>query len=125
LACIVNLGDIIDGVNDDDVTVEVPTRVGPVPEELAAKNRVDLAKMAAIVRRGAGAIPVYHCLGNHDLNLPREEVTKTLGNPGAAAYFTVKLPRRWRLIVLDTTEVNPRYLDPGSVGLYKLNSVDP
>ena len=58
---------------------------------------------------------MYHCLGNHDLNLPRQEVTKTLRNPGGAAYFSVKLPRKWRLVVLDTTDLNPRYLEPGSV----------
>ena len=114
MACIINLGDLIDGYNDDDVTVEVPTRKGPVPEELAQKSRNDMNMMAAIVRRGRGSIPVYHCLGNHDLNLPREEVTKILGNPGNAAYFVKRLPRRWRLVVLDTTEVNPRYLEPGS-----------
>ena len=57
---------------------------------------------------------MYHCLGNHDCNLPREEVCQTLGNPKNAAYFSVKLPRGWRLLVLDTTEVNPRYETPGS-----------
>ena len=41
-------------------------------------------------------------------------MTAALGNPGGASYFTVKLPRGWRLVVLDTTDVNPRYLDPGS-----------
>ena len=114
MACIVNLGDIIDGANDDDVTAEVPTRKGPLPDDITARNRADLHVMAEVVRKGAGPIPVYHCLGNHDLNLPRAEVTRTLGNPGGEAYFTRKLPRGWRLIVLDTTEMNPRYLDPGS-----------
>ena len=114
MACIVNLGDLIDGYNDDDVTVPVPTRTGPVPTHLADKSRADMDVMRSVVRAGAGAMPVYHCLGNHDCNLPREEVCETLGNPKNAAYFSVKLPRGWRLLVLDTTEVNPRYETPGS-----------
>ena len=114
MACIVNLGDLIDGYNDDDVTVPVPTRTGPVPTHLADKSRADMDVMRSVVRAGAGAMPVYHCLGNHDCNLPREEVCETLGNPKNAPYFSVKLPRGWRLLVLDTTEVNPRYETPGS-----------
>ena len=114
MACIVNLGDLIDGYNDDDVTVPVPTRTGPVPTHLADKSRADMAVMRSVIRAGAGATQVYHCIGNHDCNLPREEVCQTLGNPKNAAYFSVKLPRGWRLLVLDTTEVNPRYETPGS-----------
>jgi|AntAceMinimDraft_1070359.scaffolds.fasta_scaffold13423_4 DNA repair exonuclease SbcCD nuclease subunit len=48
--------------------------MGAIPAHLASKNRADLDLMAALVRTGAGGIPVYHCLGNHDLNLPRHEV---------------------------------------------------
>lgn len=115
MACVVNLGDLIDGYNDDDVAALVPTRTGPVPAHLADKSRADLEVMRAVIRRGvAAATPVYHCVGNHDCNLPREEVCASLGNPDCAAYFGVKLPRGWRLLVLDTTEVNPRYETPGS-----------
>ena len=110
-----NLGDIIDGRNDDDVRAEVPTRRAAVPEHLLRQNLEDLALMAGIVEETRGATPVYHCLGNHDLNVPREDALRVLGgNPGRAAYFTKKLPRGWRLIVLDTTDVNPRYATPGS-----------
>jgi hypothetical protein len=70
MACIVNLGDLIDGYNDDDVTVPVPTRTGPVPTHLADKSRADMEVMRSVVRAGAGAMPVYHCIGNHDCNLP-------------------------------------------------------
>jgi len=115
MACVVNLGDLIDGYNDDDVAALVPTRTGPVPAHLAEKSRADLRVMRSVIRRGVGAAtPVYHCVGNHDCNLPREEVCEFLGNPRSAAYFGVKLPRGWRLLVLDTTEVNPRYETPGS-----------
>ena len=115
MACVVNLGDLIDGYNDDDVAALVPTRHGPVPAHLADKSRADLAVMRSVIQRGVGAAtPVYHCVGNHDCNLPREEVCAFLGNPASAAYFGVKLPRGWRLLVLDTTEVNPRYEQPGS-----------
>jgi len=79
---VVNLGDLIDGESADDLAAAVVTRAGPVPEELTKRNRADLGRMAAVVRRGAGGIPVYHCLGNHDLNLPRAEVARTLQNPG-------------------------------------------
>ena len=58
-------------------------------------------------------VPMYHCLGNHDLNLPRAEVvSRALGCPGP--YFTTPLPRGWRLVVLDTTELNPRFSSHGT-----------
>ena len=115
MACIVNLGDLVDGVNDDDVHADVPTRRGPVPEHMAERNRADLERMARVLREGAGSIPVHHCLGNHDLNVPRDECLLALGGPDhRPPYYSVKLPRGWRLIVLDTTDVNPRYADVGS-----------
>ena len=115
MACIVNLGDLVDGVNDDDVHADVPTRRGPVPEHMAERNRVDLERMARVLREGAGSIPVHHCLGNHDLNVPRDECLPALGGPDhRPPYYSVKLPRGWRLIVLDTTDVNPRYADVGA-----------
>lgn len=70
--------------------------------------------MVKILRENDPGVPVYHCLGNHDLNLPRQEVVEALRSP--APYFSASLPRGWRLVVLDTTDLNPRYLMPGSEG---------
>ena len=53
-----NLGDIIDGRNDDDVRAEVPTRRAAVPEHLLRQNLEDLALMAGIVEETRGATPV-------------------------------------------------------------------
>jgi hypothetical protein len=115
MACIVNLGDLVDGVNDDDVTGPVPTRSKEIPKEMVEKNTNDLRVMTGVIHETVrNAVPVYHCLGNHDLNLSRRDALDVLyekekGNEGPAAYFSKKLPRNWRLLVLDTTELNPRF----------------
>tara|TARA_B110000503_G_scaffold59503_1_gene94810 strand:+ start:3406 stop:4845 length:1440 start_codon:yes stop_codon:yes gene_type:complete len=124
MSCIINLGDLVDGVNDDDVSVDVPTRRTEVPKHLTEKNMTDLKTMVDVINRTVkGAVPVFHCLGNHDLNVSRETALEVLysgSNKGglnkqpAAAYFSKKLPREWRLLVLDTTELNPRFSAVGS-----------
>ena len=77
------------------------------------KNRADLRRMAEVIRENAGPLSsrVYHCLGNHDLCVPRAEALELLGQTRLGAYFTAALPRNWRLVVLDTTELNPRFAD--------------
>ena len=129
MACIVNLGDLIDGVNDDDLMcAAVPTRTNPMPKPMAEANARDLRRMVAAVDDVVrGAVPVAHCLGNHDLNVESREnaleilyggksasISGTETPTRALSYFSRKLPRRWRLVVLDTTELNPRFAPPGS-----------
>ena len=128
MACIVNLGDLIDGVNDDDVSAPVPTRTKETPSAMAEANARDLRFMTAAVNEVVrGAVPVVHCLGNHDLCVKSRELAleilyggKTSNVSGAntptraLSYFSKKLPRRWRLVVLDTTELNPRWAPVGS-----------
>ena len=154
MACVVNLGDLVDGVTDDDLgsafdpdpvdpdpdprsfpiaeggpggaeePVSKPvhrkpvvrrafTRRRPTPPGMLAKNRADLRRMAEVIRENAGPLSsrVYHCLGNHDLCVPRAEALELLGQTRLGAYFTAALPRNWRLVVLDTTELNPRFAD--------------
>ena len=129
MACIVNLGDLIDGVNDDDLMcAAVPTRTNPMPKPMAEANARDLRRMVAAVDDVVrGAVPVAHCLGNHDLNVESREnaleilyggksasISGTETPTRALSYFSRKLPRRWRLVVLDTTELNPRFAPPAS-----------
>ena len=131
MACIVNLGDLIEGVNDDDVTVRpghVPTRTKAMPAAMRDANARDLRVMVAAVNDVVrGAVPVVHCLGNHDLNVESRERALEILYGGKSAnvsgstlptralsYFSRKLPRRWRLVVLDTTELNPRFAPPAS-----------
>jgi len=113
LAAVVNLGDLFDGANDDDLAA-FRRREGGMAPQLAATNRADLARMADVLSAHDPGVPVYHCLGNHDLNLPRGEVLHALGSP--AAFFSVLLSRGWRLVVLDTTELNPRFVETGTSG---------
>ena len=128
MACIVNLGDLIDGVNDDDVSAPVPTRTKETPSLMAEANARDLRFMTAAVKDAVrGAVPVVHCLGNHDLCVKTRELAleilyggKSSNVSGAntptreLSYFSKKLPRKWRLLVLDTTELNPRWAGVGS-----------
>ena len=74
MACIVNLGDLIDGVNDDDVAALVPTRTKETPIEMREANESDLRFMTRVVDEVVrGAVPIAHCLGNHDLNVESRE----------------------------------------------------
>ena len=129
MACIVNLGDLIDGVNDDDVAAPVPTRTKETPIAMREANDRDLRFMtAAIDEVVRGAVPVAHCLGNHDLNVESRERALEILYGGETSdivsgaktptrtlsYFSRKLPRGWRLVVLDTTELNPRWAPVGS-----------
>ena len=43
--------------------------------------------------------------GNHCLSVPRATVLKRLGVPDSC-YYSVALRHRWRLVVLDTTEMS-------------------
>ena len=74
-----------------------------------------------------GAVPIAHCLGNHDLNVESREraleilyggetslVSGAKTPTSELSYFSRKLPRGWRLVVLDTTELNPRWAPVGS-----------
>ena len=116
LACVINLGDLYNGVNHDchKGRVSFVRHPGGMSPQAEALNRSDLAIMTDVIQNHHPGVPIYHCLGNHDLNLPREEVLHTLGC--SAPYFTTPLPRRWRLVVLDTTELNPRYSSHGTEG---------
>jgi 3',5'-cyclic AMP phosphodiesterase CpdA len=128
MACIVNLGDLIDGVNDDDVAAPVPTRTKETPIAMREANDRDLRFMTAAVDEVVrGAVPVAHCLGNHDLNVESRERALEILYGGETSlvsgaktptrelsYFSRKLPRGWRLVVLDTTELNPRWAPVGS-----------
>ena len=118
MSCIINLGDLVDGVNDDDVSVDVPTRRDEVPSEMEQKNLTDLRTMVEVINdKVKGYLPVFHCLGNHDLNVSREKALEVLYDrqkQNKAAYFSKQLPRGWRLLVLDTTELNPRFCEVGS-----------
>ena len=129
MACIVNLGDLIDGVNDDDVHgTPVPTRTKETPIAMREANEWDLRFMTAAVDAVVrGAVPVVHCLGNHDLNVESRERALEILYGGKTSlvsgvktptrelsYFSRKLPRGWRLVVLDTTELNPRWAPVGS-----------
>jgi 3',5'-cyclic AMP phosphodiesterase CpdA len=109
LNCVINLGDLYNGVNHDNLKGRkgFVRAAGCMSPQAIASNRRDLDIMVGVMRDHHPGVPVYHCLGNHDLNLPREEVLETLRSP--AAYFTTPLTRGWRLVILDTTDINPRF----------------
>ena len=47
---------------------------------------------------------MYHVLGNHCVRMPREQLQDRLGMP--SAYRSLALPGKWRLLLLDTTEMS-------------------
>jgi len=107
LSGIINLGDLFDGYNEDDKSTWPVLRT-PMSAELVEKNRRDLSVMSEIQKSAPSK--VHHCIGNHDCSVPRVELLEALGVRDGLSYYSTRLPRRWRLIILDTTDVNPRYM---------------
>jgi manganese-dependent ADP-ribose/CDP-alcohol diphosphatase len=106
LSGVVNLGDLYDGYNEDDKTKR-PVLRGVMSAATLERNRHDLGKVASILN--ASNLRFHHCLGNHDLSVSRDEFLRAV-NAERGAYYSERLPRRWLLIVLDTTDLNPRYI---------------
>lgn len=76
-----------------------------------ARSAADLATVTSeLARLSEAGVPVRHCLGNHDLAVPRPRLLASLGLPplpaGSSGYFSAPLAEGWRLVVLDTTEVS-------------------
>ena len=84
LSFVLQLGDLIDGNEDDQAT------------------RADLIKIAQAFEQSLH--PVYHVLGNHCLSLPRSEVLQALQLQHA--YYSFTLDGGWRFIVLDTQDIS-------------------
>ena len=55
-------------------------------------------------RLQASTTTFYHVVGNHCLSVPRERLVHELKMPGS--YYSRQLSDKWRLIVLDTTEIS-------------------
>lgn len=113
IQAVLTLGDITNGNREDP-----------------ARNPSDLETVASILDRLPPDLPVYHVLGNHCLDLPRDDVLARLrfplaadhedeeekgggggfkdasGRPRRVAHYCVPLAPGWRLIALDTTELS-------------------
>ena len=86
-ACVLSLGDIIDGRDDEETSF------------------ADLQTVLAHFRKLPLAIPVRHVIGNHCLKyLPRERLLQQLQQP--SSYFRSELAPSWALLVLDTTDLS-------------------
>jgi hypothetical protein len=105
LSGIVNLGDLFDGYNEDDKTTKPVLRT-PMRAATLEKNGTDLAVVADLVN--TSKVRMFHCVGNHDCNVGKEVFLSAVN--AEAAYYSASMPRGWRLIVLDTTDLNPRYV---------------
>ena len=82
---VVHLGDIIDGMPDEDATMADLHRV------LAAFSELNVQ-------------PVRHVLGNHCLEVPRPDLCRLLGLAEDRPYYSF-VSGRCRIIVLDSVEV--------------------
>ncbi|CAG9464848.1 unnamed protein product [Pedinophyceae sp. YPF-701] len=91
LKFVAHLGDIIDG-----------HYIYPPGTPLVAESRKDLESTASVM----DTLEVERVLviGNHCLQVPRKEMMQRLGIE--KTYFATSLAPGWRLLVLDTTEVN-------------------
>uniref|UniRef100_A0A061RWB5 Manganese-dependent adp-ribose cdp-alcohol diphosphatase n=1 Tax=Tetraselmis sp. GSL018 TaxID=582737 RepID=A0A061RWB5_9CHLO len=69
--------------------------------------RQDFERVAAAFDE-LGHIPVYHVVGNHCLECPREDVVSRLPalRQQEHCYYSVRIVEGWRLIVLDTSELS-------------------
>ncbi|WIA21411.1 hypothetical protein OEZ85_000626 [Tetradesmus obliquus] len=92
LSFLLTLGDVIDGYGDDDSA------------SAAAKTSKDLKQVAGLISSSLQDIPARHVLGNHCLAAPRSQLLEALAMPGS--YYSVQLPAKWKLIVLDTTDMS-------------------
>ena len=87
LACVLSLGDIVDGNHHPRAT------------------RDDLARVLGQFRRCQSTCEVHHVLGNHCLqDLPRTELLGELGMRGS--YYRVQIAPGWYLLALDTTDLS-------------------
>ena len=111
LSGIVNLGDLFDGYNDDDKTTR-PVLRGEMREETREKNRRDLSVVADIVN--SSSTRVFHCIGNHDCSVTKRTFLSAVNATSMGEYYSVPMPRKWRLVILDTTDLNPRYVPADS-----------
>lgn len=83
VAATLHLGDIIDGNERDEDTLNELTMV------------VDRLKLLDK--------PMFHVVGNHCLHAGRQHLQETLGL--AKAYYVRDLSSKWRIVVLDTLDV--------------------
>ena len=87
LCCVLSLGDIVDGREDEARTAE------------------DLEAVLAHWRRLPPSCPAVHVVGNHCLKfLPRARLERALQIP--ASYYRHELADGWALLVLDTTDLS-------------------
>lgn len=111
LSGVLNLGDLFDGYNDDDKT-QRPVLRGEMREETREKNWRDLQVVADIVN--SSSTRVFHCVGNHDCSVSKSDFLSAVNATSMGEYYSVPMPRKWRVIILDTTDLNPRYVDVDS-----------
>lgn len=107
LSGVLNLGDLFDGYNDDDNT-QRPVLRGEMQEETREKNWRDLKVVADIVN--SSSTRVFHCVGNHDCSVSKSDFLSAVKATSMGEYYSVPMPRKWRLVILDTTDLNPRYV---------------
>jgi len=107
LSGVLNLGDLFDGYNDDDKT-QRPVLRGEMQEETREKNWRDLKVVADIVN--SSSTRVFHCVGNHDCSVSKSDFLSAVKATSMGEYYSVPMPRKWRLVILDTTDLNPRYV---------------
>ena len=115
LSAIISLGDIYDGYNDDDTIEPYYRDRTKWKQETNERNYEEFMEMVRVIEESKieeTLIPFVHALGNHDMSVGREVFKETLKI--TSDYYTLQLPRNWKLIVLDTTDLNPRYLDESS-----------
>lgn len=91
LSFVMSLGDIVEGVKGD-----------------IAQSTHDLELVAAIFDALGGDLKVHHVVGNHCLCASREMLLRRLGIPDSYHSLVVydDGENKWRVIVLDTTEMS-------------------
>ena len=94
LKAVLHLGDVIDGRDTHEASVE------------------DLA--AVLQTFGGLRHELLHAVGNHDLAVPRPQLAAALALTADTCYYSRPVPgTSWRLIVLDTVHVCNQWVDEG------------
>ena len=111
--CVINLGDLYDGYNDDDPEHLYFRDQSKWPEEIKERNSKEFEEMVEIIKDEfvEGSATGFRAR-NHDMAVTRE-VFKAKMNI-KEDYYKVELPRNWVLLCLDTTDMNPRYVEENS-----------
>ncbi len=104
-----HLGDIVNGGVTKEATQNELEEIASIFDKHLVRASfllfLLLKKVPALISSFLFQIPAVHLIGNHCLDAGRSQIMSRL-NIKEPGYFTLQLPSKYRLVVLDTTELS-------------------